>query len=133
MPDLVGNKAIETAAIEWVMELERAAGREPRDTRYAGAPADIESPPRLIEVKAFGKSNRGFELWLDALPRTKGSSVDQALGDGEDFELLLAVKRSNETPLLAAWPKKFPPLTMIGRLTMENRTAFLNRGYDHFA
>src|SRR5438045_1342256 len=65
MPDLVGNKAIETAAIEWVMELERVAGREPRDTRYAGAPADIESPPRLIEVKAFGKSNRGFELWLE--------------------------------------------------------------------
>jgi hypothetical protein len=63
--ELVGNKAIETAAIGWVMELEQAAGREPRDTRYAGAPADIESPPRLIEVKAFGKSNRGFDLWFE--------------------------------------------------------------------
>jgi hypothetical protein len=38
---------------------------EPHDTRFAGAPADIESPPRLIEVKAFGKSNRGFDLWLE--------------------------------------------------------------------
>jgi hypothetical protein len=65
MPDLVGNKAVEEAAIRWVMELERAAGRVPRDTRYAGAPADIESPPRVIEVKAFGKSNRGFDLWLE--------------------------------------------------------------------
>jgi hypothetical protein len=65
MPELVGNKAVEAAAIAWVIELERAAGREARDTRYVGAPADIESPPRLIEVKAFGKSNRGFELWLE--------------------------------------------------------------------
>jgi hypothetical protein len=65
MAELVGNKATETAAIEWVMELERAAGREPRDTRFAGAPADILSPPRVIEVKAFGKSNRGYDLWLE--------------------------------------------------------------------
>ena len=28
-------------------------------------PADIESPPRLIEIKAFGKSNRGYDLWLE--------------------------------------------------------------------
>jgi hypothetical protein len=63
--ELVGNKAVEAAAIDWVMDLERAAGRTPHDTRYAGAPADMESPPRLIEVKAFGTSNRGFELWLE--------------------------------------------------------------------
>lgn len=65
MTELIGSKPIEDAAIAWVMELERAAGRTPRDTRHAGAPADIESPPRLIEVKAFGKSNRGFGLWLE--------------------------------------------------------------------
>ena len=32
-------------------------GGQLRDTRYTGAPADIESPPRLIEVKSFGTSN----------------------------------------------------------------------------
>lgn len=63
--ELAGNKAIEDAAIEWVIGLERAAGRQPRDTRHAGAPADIESPPRLIEVKSFGTSNRGYDLWLE--------------------------------------------------------------------
>jgi Protein NO VEIN, C-terminal len=62
---LSGNEAIENAAIEWVMGLERAAGRKPRDTRYLGAPTDIESPPRLIEVKSFGTSNRGYDLWLE--------------------------------------------------------------------
>jgi hypothetical protein len=56
--ELVGNKAIEDAAIAWVIQVELAAGRDPRDTRYQGAPADIESPPRLNEVKAFGKSTR---------------------------------------------------------------------------
>ena len=59
MPELLGNKAIENAAIAWMMGLERAAGRAPQDTRYRGAPADIESPPQLFEVKAFGRSNRG--------------------------------------------------------------------------
>jgi hypothetical protein len=40
--ELVGNKAIESAAIEWVMALERKAGREPRDARYERGPADID-------------------------------------------------------------------------------------------
>lgn len=83
--------------------------------------------PRLA-----GASGCGFELWLDALPLTKGCTADQALGDGEDFELLFAVKPADEAPLRAAWPRKFPPLTMIGRLTKSSRTAFLSRGYDHF-
>lgn len=65
MTELVGNKAIEDAAVKWVMELERAVGRQPQDTRYKGAAADIESPPRVIEVKAFGTSNRGYDLWLE--------------------------------------------------------------------
>lgn len=68
MPPVVGIKAIEDAAIAWIMELERASGRQPQDTRYRGAPADIESPPRLIEVKSYGKPNpvaRGVELWME--------------------------------------------------------------------
>jgi hypothetical protein len=64
--ELVGNKAIEDAAIAWVIQVELAVGRDPRDTRYQGAPADIESPPRLIEVKAFGKSTRGEDLLLES-------------------------------------------------------------------
>jgi Domain of unknown function (DUF3883) len=65
MAEITGNKAVEAAAIAWVMDLERQAGREPVDTRFVGAPADIVSQPRVIEVKAFGKSNRGYDLWLE--------------------------------------------------------------------
>lgn len=65
MVEIRGNRAIENAAIKWVLERERAAGREPEDMRGKGAPADIESPPRMIEVKAYGKSARGQDLWLE--------------------------------------------------------------------
>lgn len=65
MEEIRGNKATEDAAIAWVMDLERSAGRAPTDTRYRGAPADIASPPRLIEVKAFGRTSRGNDLWLE--------------------------------------------------------------------
>lgn len=67
MQPLKGNKEIEAAAIDWVIELEHAAGRKPRDSRYLGEAADIDSPPRLIEVKAVGKESMrsdGF-LWLE--------------------------------------------------------------------
>ena len=62
---LTTNKSVEDAAIAWVMRYERAAGREARDVRYARGPADIDSPPRTIEVKAYGKNNRGYDLWLE--------------------------------------------------------------------
>jgi hypothetical protein len=57
----VGNRAVEDAAVKYVMELERRAGREPADRRgdltFA---ADVWSPPRTIEIKAVGKDQRGW-------------------------------------------------------------------------
>lgn len=65
---LSGNKAIEDAAIAFVIDLERQAGRNPVDRRYEKAyPADIESLPRVIEVKAVGGSQRGWFLWLEVV------------------------------------------------------------------
>jgi hypothetical protein len=54
MPSPLRGSEVEKAAIAWVMELERMAGRNP--VRCV-SPVDIESPPRLIEVKAVGKSS----------------------------------------------------------------------------
>ena len=63
---LLGNKAIEDAAIAFVLDLERQAGRTPVDRRYEKAyAADIESLPRVIEVKAVGGSQRGWFLPLE--------------------------------------------------------------------
>ena len=69
MTELVGNRAIEAAAIAWVIELEQAAGRQPIDRRYERAfPGDLESGRRIIEVKAVGgnQRNTGF-LWLEVV------------------------------------------------------------------
>ncbi|MFC7458158.1 protein NO VEIN domain-containing protein [Brachybacterium sp. GCM10030267] len=66
------NRQVEDAAVEFVTAYEAAAGRTARDTRHVpGSPADMVSTDdgtgeeRLIEVKAYGKSARGDDLWLE--------------------------------------------------------------------
>jgi hypothetical protein len=61
-----GRNANEDAALAWVMQWERSAGRVPRAVLTDPTiPADIESPPRLIAVQAFAKSARSHNLVLD--------------------------------------------------------------------
>src|SRR5690349_3785370 len=81
------------------MELEREAGREPADTRYRGASADVESDGRLIEVKAFGRSARGEFLWLEPVQVQTARSeperffvyVVENVGQGDPAEFRLRV------------------------------------------
>lgn len=73
------NAEVERLALERVVELERAAGREPVDTHLSGEPYDIDSPPRKIEVKAYGGSADGAGLPLEK------RQVDEALSDPENF------------------------------------------------
>ena len=61
--ELIGNKAIEDAAIRWVIALEQAAGRQAQDVRYTGSAADVMSP--CNQVKAAGRSCRGNDLSLE--------------------------------------------------------------------
>lgn len=62
----MSNRAVEDAAIAYVIKYEDAAGREARDTRGRGAAADVVSDGgRVIEVKAYGGSARGSDLWLE--------------------------------------------------------------------
>lgn len=87
-------------------------------------------------------SGTGFEIDRERIPLNKGCSIEQAIADGEDYELLFAVPPENAPTLEERWSKKFPalPLTQIGRLT-EPATGKLNAsgfdrpivsGYDHF-
>ena len=61
------NREIEDFAIDHVLRLECAAGREPQDARKQQAPVDVISPPRLIEVKAVGGSARRRPIPLSFL------------------------------------------------------------------
>ncbi|CAB4922405.1 unannotated protein [freshwater metagenome] len=62
---IVGNHKVEAAAIHWVLVYERGQGREARDSRHQGEAADVISSGRVIEVKAYGGSARGSDLWLE--------------------------------------------------------------------
>ena len=90
-----------------------------------GLGADL---PRLAD-----SSGVGFEVDEAALPRNRGCTVEQAIGDGEDYELLFAISPTDADRLERAWRRKFArlPLTRIGRFTprLEQKLA---PGYVHF-
>ena len=95
-----------------------------------GLAADL---PRLARA-----SGTGFAVEPGSLPVTEGCSLEQALGDGEDYELLFALspRPRDAERLLAAWHRKFPrvPLTRVGALAPLGMVEGIGQvsGYDHF-
>jgi thiamine-monophosphate kinase len=93
-----------------------------------GLGADL---PRLAKA-----SRVGFVIDRNNLPLTRGATVDDAISEGEDYELLFAMSPRERNRLERDWRKKFPklPLTRIGRLTLtsEIRNSKLPGGYVHF-
>jgi thiamine-monophosphate kinase len=82
--------------------------------------------PRLA-----GASACGFVLDEKAVPCSEGASIAEAVGDGEDYELLFTC--GEEAALLEKWTEKFPDLalTRIGELTSD-QAGSLAGGWDHF-
>ena len=80
--------------------------------------------PRLAQM-----SGVGFELDRDSLPCSEGSTLAQAISDGEDYELLF----TSGDDLKPAWGEKFPGLeiTRIGTL-IEGVGDTIEGGWDHF-
>jgi thiamine-monophosphate kinase len=87
--------------------------------------------PRLARA-----SKIGFKIDTEKLPLTRGANVDDAISEGEDYELLFAISRRDRSRLQRGWARRFPnlPLTRIGSLNrksaIENRK--LSGGYVHF-
>jgi thiamine-monophosphate kinase len=93
-----------------------------------GLGADL---PRLAAA-----SRKGYDVDPAAIPRQAGCSVAQAVGDGEDFELLFAVAPGDAAGLEVAWREKFSrlPLTRIGTLLADRKQCTpLAAGYSHFS
>jgi thiamine-monophosphate kinase len=93
-----------------------------------GLGADL---PRLARA-----SRAGFGIELENLPLTRGATIDNAISEGEDYELLFAISQSDRNRLERAWRKQFPKLrlTRIGflsQLSTKNHQP-LPRGYVHF-
>jgi len=92
-----------------------------------GLGADL---PRLARA-----SGLAFSIDERALPVSRGCTVQQAISDGEDYELLFAISRRDRARLERMWHRKFPKLglTRIGSLHQRSKLkhqAF--RGYVHF-
>jgi thiamine-monophosphate kinase len=92
-----------------------------------GLGADL---PRLARA-----SKVGFDIRLQDLPLARGATIDDAVSEGEDYELLFAISPRDRNRLERKWSRRFPNsrLTRIGSLnrkSQQNRK--LPRGYIHF-
>jgi len=87
--------------------------------------------PRLARA-----SKVGFKIEMENLPLNRGVKIDNAISEGEDYELLFAISPRDRDLLEREWQKKFPklPLTRIGRLNRKSKIKDqkLPRGYVHF-
>jgi thiamine-monophosphate kinase len=89
-----------------------------------GLGADL---PRLARA-----SGLGFELDGGSVPRSRGASLEAALNDGEDYELLFTVDPARAEILKKKWPFA-TPMHCIG-VMRKGRTdgTALAHGFDHF-
>ncbi|MGJ8672880.1 thiamine-phosphate kinase [Rubritalea sp.] len=84
--------------------------------------------PRLAKL-----SNVGFLLEPENLPVNPECSLQQALSDGEDYELLLTVPNQQVEHLLSLWPLERAPLSRIGVIQERSeKNSTLDGGWDHF-
>ena len=89
-----------------------------------GLGADL---PRLGRASMLG-----FDLDLESIPRARGASMEQALNDGEDYELLFTISPARAKILKKKWPFA-TPMHCIGvmRKARQGDSAFAH-GFDHF-
>jgi thiamine-monophosphate kinase len=87
--------------------------------------------PRLATA-----SRVGFAIETQSLPLARGAKINDAISEGEDYELLFAISPRDRNRLERNWRKKFPklPLTRIGKLNskLEKQNSKFPGGYIHF-
>ena len=91
-----------------------------------GLGADL---PRLAEA-----SGLGFKIDRAAVPRARGATLEQALNDGEDYELLFTVSSARAKTLKKKWPFA-TPVRSIGEMGPgggDSREPIFAHGFDHF-
>jgi hypothetical protein len=120
LEQILGNPAIEHAAIRFVIEQERRHGRSARDARGSGlgGAGDVVSDGRIIEVKAFAKwglKTTGLLLFTPGQLREGARNVDYYVyivenvkqGDPAKFELRILHGEDLRRLLAGAKPQRF--------------------------
>jgi len=87
----------------------------------------------------------GLFLDMQSVPRrTSETTIEEALTDGEDYELLFAVPKEKEDRLRRDWPFPKLPLTRLGEFRYSASPGVFDRagsplavrgprGFDHFS
>jgi thiamine-monophosphate kinase len=85
--------------------------------------------PRLAAASGCG-------FWIDqsSLPVSLDCTPDEAISDGEDFELLFTLPSGEVADLFEKWSAEFPELslTVIGKMTDRGDGMSLKGGWEHF-
>ena len=93
-----------------------------------GLGADL---PRLARA-----SRVGFNVELENFPVAHGATVNQAITEGEDYELLFAISPRDRNSLEQKWRRQFPKLLLTRIGYLNGKSEFGNRrfprGYVHF-
>lgn len=129
-----------------------AEGAFLRSGGWAAAMMDV-SDGLAADVRRIAEQSRcGVELWPHAIPIAGAvrdapgprSPLEHALCDGEDFELLFAVRAGREAEFQTAWSARFTvSVTPVGRIVDASKGLILrgmdgiarplnNEGYQHF-
>ena len=85
--------------------------------------------PRLTKA-----SRCSFTLEKDMIPCREGVTIEEAMSDGEDYELLITIAPEAWPKIDADWKKNFPtlPLTPIGIITStDQHSTEVSKGFDH--
>src|SRR5205809_106143 len=128
---LVTLMAPEQTEVAWVKGLYRGLRRaaELFEVGIVGGETSSTSGPIAISTSVVGFVER------DRCVSRRGVKIDEAISEGEDYELLFAISRRDRIRLHQRWAKKFPnlPLTRIGSLSQlsAKHDQLLPRGYAH--
>jgi thiamine-monophosphate kinase len=113
-----------------------------RKTGWVHALMDISDGLATDLPHLLSASNVGAVLHAEKIPCN--GTLQEALFDGEDFELLFSVSAEHAQPLQALWSKQFSiPLTQIGILTPQpeqlhllqpngTRAPLQKKAFEHF-
>lgn len=105
--------------------------------RFATAMMDISDGLAKDAVRLGAASGVEVVIEPGRVPRNRGCSAEQAMGDGEDYELLFTVAAGRMAELVRRWRRTFPdvPLTEVGSVGSLGKGGRKSAGggWEHFA
>ncbi len=111
--------------------------------QYTAGMMDVSDGLLIDACRMVTASAVGLELWTECIPCRGNATVEQALTDGEDYELIFAVSPDKVADLKSNWPFPGTRLTEIGFFTSSRPGQVfdsdgnelnkgLYKGYEHF-